>query len=59
MRRPSNGFVPRKHIETITVNGKSGQEAMKLGAFVDNTRRRATQRSPERRAELEELGMRW
>ncbi|MFG2302462.1 helicase associated domain-containing protein [Actinacidiphila glaucinigra] len=32
---------------------------IKLGQFVDNTRRRADKLTPERRAELNALGMRW
>nr|WP_246144807.1 helicase associated domain-containing protein [Actinacidiphila oryziradicis] len=31
----------------------------KLGFFVDNARRRADKLTPERRAELDALGMRW
>ncbi|MFE2586483.1 hypothetical protein [Streptomyces sp. NPDC059378] len=38
-----------------TVNGIEH----KLGAFLDNTRRRAAKLSPQRRAELDQLGMRW
>ncbi|WP_413760925.1 Helicase associated domain protein [Streptomyces sp. MMBL 11-3] len=43
----------RKHIEVID------GEPIKLGAFVDNSQRRAAKLSPERRAALDELGMRW
>jgi hypothetical protein len=43
----------RKHVERV-----DGQE-IKLGAFLDNTRRRKARLSPERRAELDALGMRW
>ncbi|MGW1624932.1 helicase associated domain-containing protein [Streptomyces sp. NPDC002172] len=43
--------VPRKHVETLD------GEPVKLGAFLDNTRRRATKLSPERRADLDTLGM--
>jgi hypothetical protein len=32
---------------------------VRLGTFVDNARRRADKLSPERRAELDALGMRW
>jgi hypothetical protein len=32
---------------------------IKLGAFLDNTRRRADRLSAERRADLDALGMRW
>jgi hypothetical protein len=54
----------RKHVETILVGadgeGNGGQEvAVKLGAWLDNSRRRAARLSPERRAALDELGMRW
>ncbi|PTM84239.1 helicase-like protein [Streptomyces sp. VMFN-G11Ma] len=43
----------RKHVEHV-----DGQ-AIKLGAFLDNTRRRKARLSPERRAELDALSMRW
>ncbi|MFJ7306138.1 Helicase associated domain protein [Streptomyces sp. NPDC099088] len=43
----------RKHVEMV-----DGAES-KLGAFLDNTRRRAGKLSEQRRAELDELGMRW
>ncbi|WP_369243600.1 helicase associated domain-containing protein [Streptomyces sp. R41] len=52
----------RKHLETITVGvgGDGGQEvAVRLGAWLDNTRRRAAKLSPERRADLDALGTRW
>ncbi|MFJ9351037.1 Helicase associated domain protein [Streptomyces sp. NPDC101237] len=50
--------VPRQHVE-ITGNGDGEQAAVKLGAFLDNTRRRAAKLTPQRRAELDQLGMRW
>jgi hypothetical protein len=31
----------------------------KIGMFIDNSRRRADKLAPERRAELDALGMRW
>lgn len=46
--------VPRKHVEQMD----DGTE-IKLGGWLDNTRRRADKLTPERRAELDELGMRW
>ena len=51
----------RKHVEMIDVNGgaESGQEAVKLGAWLDNTRRRAAKLSAERRAQLAGLGLEW
>ncbi|WP_444968425.1 Helicase associated domain protein [Streptomyces umbrinus] len=44
----------RKHVEQM----EDGTE-VKLGGWLDNTRRRAAKLTPERRAELDELGMRW
>ncbi|MEW1569827.1 helicase associated domain-containing protein [Streptomyces sp. NPDC093509] len=44
--------VPRKAAEDVA------GEQIKLGAFLDNTRRRAPKPSEQRRAELDELGMR-
>jgi hypothetical protein len=54
--------VPRKHVEVILVGkGADGgrEEVVKLGAFLDNTRRRAGKLSAERRADLDALSMRW
>jgi hypothetical protein len=45
--------VPRKHIEQVD------GVPYRLGMFLDNTRRRADKLAPERRAELNALGMRW
>ncbi|MFF2385701.1 helicase associated domain-containing protein [Streptomyces sp. NPDC058108] len=45
--------VPRKAVEDVA------GEQIKLGAFLDNTRRRAAKLSEQRRAELDDLGMRW
>jgi hypothetical protein len=52
--RENHLHVPRKHLEHM----EDGTE-VKLGGWLDNTRRRATKLAPERRAELDELGMRW
>ncbi|MEU5298983.1 helicase associated domain-containing protein [Streptomyces umbrinus] len=51
----------RKHIELIDVNGdgEGDQEAVKLGAWLDNTRKRAAKLSAERRAQLAGLGLEW
>jgi hypothetical protein len=46
--RPSRG-----HLEDVD------GEQVRLGAFVDNSRRRAAKLSPQRLAALDELGMRW
>ncbi|MFE3637263.1 Helicase associated domain protein [Streptomyces sp. NPDC059168] len=45
--------VPRQHREEV--NG----ELLGLGSFAANARRRAAKLSPERRAALDQLGMRW
>ncbi|MGW2100182.1 helicase associated domain-containing protein [Streptomyces olivaceoviridis] len=47
----------RKHIERLDVDGEAVD--IKLGTFLDNTRRRADKLTPERRADLDQLGMRW
>ncbi|MGW3289776.1 helicase associated domain-containing protein [Streptomyces sp. NPDC001002] len=46
--RPTRGHV--EHVDGVDV---------RLGSFLDNTRRRADKLPPERRAALDELGMRW
>ncbi|WSM81178.1 Helicase associated domain protein (plasmid) [Streptomyces griseorubiginosus] len=50
--------VPRKHVEQLTEPDGAVTE-VKLGQFLDNTRRRADKLTEERRAELDALGMRW
>ncbi|MGY5052396.1 Helicase associated domain protein [Streptomyces sp. 900105755] len=45
--------APRKAVEIV-----DGVEH-KLGAWLDNVRKRAAKLSPQRRAELDQLGMRW
>ncbi|MFJ7305680.1 helicase associated domain-containing protein [Streptomyces sp. NPDC099088] len=45
--------VPRKAVEDVD------GEQIKLGAFLDNARRRASKLSEHRRSELDRLGMRW
>lgn len=58
--REGHLIVPRQHVEiTGDGNGDSGRTAVKLGAWLDNTRRRAAKLSPERRTALDALGMRW
>ncbi|MGW2036277.1 helicase associated domain-containing protein, partial [Streptomyces sp. NPDC001811] len=47
----------RKHIERLDIDGEAVN--IKLGTWLDNTRRRADKLTPERRAELDQLGMRW
>ncbi|MFJ4989780.1 Helicase associated domain protein [Streptomyces sp. NPDC088732] len=50
--------VPRKHVEELIEPDGTVTE-VKLGQFLDNTRRRADKLNQERRQELEALGMRW
>ncbi|MFD6925807.1 helicase associated domain-containing protein [Streptomyces sp. NPDC059944] len=45
--------APRKAVEDVD------GEQIKLGAFLDNARRRAAKLNEQRRTELDELGMRW
>ncbi|MGW7427512.1 Helicase associated domain protein [Streptomyces sp. NPDC054813] len=52
--------VPRQHVEITAGSHSDGdQTAVKLGAWLDNTRRRAAKLSHERRSALDALGMRW
>ncbi|MFI7005563.1 Helicase associated domain protein [Streptomyces sp. NPDC050145] len=46
--------VPRKHVEQLD----DGQD-VKLGMWIDNTRRRAAKLTQERLDDLDDLGMRW
>ncbi|MET8566403.1 helicase associated domain-containing protein [Streptomyces flaveolus] len=47
----------RKHIERLDVDSEAAD--IRLGMWLDNSRRRADKLTPERRAELDQLGMRW
>ncbi|MFF8619334.1 helicase associated domain-containing protein [Streptomyces sp. NPDC015350] len=59
--------VPRKHIEQVETEaglvcrqaGVGGPVGVKLGTWLDNVRRRAAKLPERRRAELDQLGMRW
>ncbi|MFD5522344.1 helicase associated domain-containing protein [Streptomyces sp. NPDC127066] len=51
--------VPRKHVEELAGDGGESGMSVRLGGWLDNTRRRADKLSPERRTELDELGMHW
>ncbi|MGC4986766.1 Helicase associated domain protein [Streptomyces sp. DT193] len=56
--REGHLHVGRQHVEEIT--GEGGEVVgLRLGGWLDNTRRRADKLTPQRRAELDELGMRW
>jgi hypothetical protein len=57
-REGSLQAVPRKAVEQL-VEPDGMVTEVRLGTFVDNARRRADKLSPERRAELDALGMRW
>ncbi|MEU7134838.1 Helicase associated domain protein [Streptomyces sp. NPDC046261] len=45
--------VPRKHVEIVE------DQPVKLGTFIDNTRRRASKLTEQRRTDLDTLGIRW
>ncbi|WP_405721035.1 helicase associated domain-containing protein [Streptomyces sp. NBC_00046] len=59
--------VPRKHVEQVgTEAGLAGQQGgvdgvvvVKLGTWLDNVRKRAGKLAEQRRADLDQLGMRW
>ncbi|WP_326763661.1 helicase associated domain-containing protein [Streptomyces sp. NBC_01591] len=59
--------VPRKHAEHLeTENGLGDRQAgtdglvvVKLGTWLDNVRKRAAKLPEQRRADLDQLGMRW
>jgi hypothetical protein len=59
--------VPRKHVEQVeTETGLAGRQTgadepvvVKLGVWLDNTRKRAHKLTEQRRADLNALGMRW
>jgi hypothetical protein len=57
-REGSLHSVPRKAVEQLVEPDGTVTEVL-LGTFVDNARRRADKLTPERRAELDALGMRW
>ncbi|MFB6784603.1 Helicase associated domain protein [Streptomyces sp. NPDC056352] len=68
-KREGHLRVPRKHVETITVDRHDGegesqeqrqeQRDIKLGAWVSNQRSRAASLTPERVEQLSTIGMRW
>ncbi|WP_328891967.1 DEAD/DEAH box helicase [Streptomyces sp. NBC_00316] len=68
-KREGHLQVPRKHVETITVDRHDGegesreqrqeQRDIKLGAWVSNQRSRAASLTPERVEQLSTIGMRW
>ncbi|MER5503595.1 helicase associated domain-containing protein [Streptomyces sp. NPDC002561] len=60
--------VPRKHVEHLgrrrgtrcqAVRGADEAVVMRLGTWVDNTRRLGDKLAEERRADLDAFGMRW
>jgi hypothetical protein len=55
--RESHLTVPRKHVERMDIDGEAVDT--KLGTWLDNTRRRANKPTPQRRNDLDDLGMRW
>ncbi|WP_414629086.1 helicase associated domain-containing protein [Streptomyces xanthochromogenes] len=49
--------VPRKHVETVSEDGRENQ--YRLGAWINNQRSRAAALTPERIEQLSKIGMRW
>ncbi|MER6375717.1 helicase associated domain-containing protein [Streptomyces mirabilis] len=50
--------VGRNHVEDTAGDGGESV-SVRLGGWLDNTRRRSDRLTPERRAALDALGMRW
>ncbi|MDV9195400.1 helicase associated domain-containing protein [Streptomyces sp. Wh19] len=64
--REGHLWVPRNHAEHLKEcalsgrqNGTDGGVVVRLGTWLDNVRKRADRLSAGRRAELDELSMRW
>ena len=57
--REGHLHVPRKHVEELADGDEESGTSVRLGGWLDNTRRRADKLTPEQRAELDALGMRW
>ncbi|MFD4510961.1 Helicase associated domain protein [Streptomyces sp. NPDC058457] len=54
--------VPRKHVETIVVDGNDEDQEereLRLGSWISNQRSRAATLSQQRMDQLSEIGMRW
>ncbi|GAB3181663.1 hypothetical protein GCM10027162_36780 [Streptomyces incanus] len=51
--------VPRGHSEQIAVDGETEPMVVKLGVWVSNTKTRRDKLTPDQRAALTELGIRW
>ncbi|MGW8803123.1 Helicase associated domain protein [Streptomyces sp. NPDC055775] len=64
-QREGHLHVPRKHVETITINSPNNDDdrqerrETRLGAWVSNQRTRAATLTPERVEQLSTIGMRW
>ncbi|MCG7204437.1 helicase associated domain-containing protein [Streptomyces arenae] len=56
--REGHLHVPRQHVETTPGSNGDGDQVVKLGAWLDNTRRRAAKLSADRRSALDALAMR-
>ncbi|MCC2280293.1 helicase associated domain-containing protein, partial [Streptomyces sp. ET3-23] len=50
--------IPRKHVEMMQDTAGQVME-VKLGTFINNVRKRAAKLSTQRRADLNQLGIRW
>ncbi|MFJ6701144.1 Helicase associated domain protein [Streptomyces sp. NPDC091272] len=64
--REGHLVVPRKHVEDLVADGLAGTQSgadgvveVRLGSWLDNVRKRESELSQERRAQLEALGVRW
>ncbi|MFE7113620.1 helicase associated domain-containing protein [Streptomyces sp. NPDC057575] len=65
--REGHRQVPRKHVEQLEAEdmlsgrqgGSDGGVVVRLGTWLDNVRKRAAKLPEQRRADLDQLGMRW
>ncbi|WP_432044271.1 Helicase associated domain protein [Streptomyces cadmiisoli] len=57
--REGHLHVPRKHIEELAGDDSESGTPVRLGTWLDNTRRRADKLNEQRRNDLNALGMRW
>ncbi|MET7989053.1 helicase associated domain-containing protein [Streptomyces sp. NPDC005281] len=55
--REGHLHVPRKHIEELAGEDRESGTSVRLGGWLENTRRRASKLTPERRTALDQLGM--
>ncbi|WP_344328300.1 helicase associated domain-containing protein [Streptomyces macrosporus] len=56
-RKGADKPIPRDHVEPVVIDGQEHQH--KLGTWCTNQKHRRDKLTPEQRAALRELGVRW